>query len=78
VLSLERPEPVSTAKIPSRASKVSSSRRNSELNDDIAVVWRPRAAPLVIAIMSNRSSTDAEPGDRLIARAASAVATELG
>jgi beta-lactamase class A len=46
--------------------------------NDIAVVWPPSAAPLVIAIMSNRTRADAEPDDELIARAASVVAAELG
>ncbi len=46
--------------------------------NDIAVVWPPRAAPLVIAIMSSRSRPDDEPDDALLARAASVVARELG
>jgi beta-lactamase class A len=45
--------------------------------DDIAVVWRPDAAPLVIAIMSHRSEKDAEPDDKLIAKAASVVTGSL-
>ena len=46
--------------------------------NDIAVVWRPDAPPLVIAIMTSRSQADAEHDDRLIARAASVVAGALG
>ncbi|MFD9903453.1 class A beta-lactamase [Streptomyces sp. NPDC059063] len=45
--------------------------------NDIAVVWRPDAAPLVIAILSHRGDKDAAPDDRLIAEAASVVATSL-
>lgn len=45
--------------------------------DDIAVVWRPHAAPLVIAIMSYRTKKDAEPDDKLIAKAASVVSGTL-
>ncbi|SCK45562.1 beta-lactamase class A [Streptomyces sp. WMMB 714] len=47
------------------------------VRNDIAVVWPPRAAPVVMAIMSNRSGEDAEPEDELIAEAASAVARSL-
>ena len=46
--------------------------------NDIAVVWRPDAAPLVVAIMSNRRAADAEHDDALIAQAASVVAEALG
>ena len=45
--------------------------------NDIAVVWPPRAAPLVIAIMSSRPRPEDEPDDELIVRAASVVASEL-
>ncbi|MEV4948911.1 class A beta-lactamase [Streptomyces sp. NPDC053755] len=45
--------------------------------NDIAVVWRPDAAPLVVAIMSNRHAADAAHDDRLIAGAASVVADSL-
>lgn len=45
--------------------------------NDIAVVWRPAAPPLVIAIMSNRHAADARHDDELVARAASVVATAL-
>ncbi|MFI5805035.1 class A beta-lactamase [Streptomyces sp. NPDC051561] len=45
--------------------------------NDIAVVWPPNSAPLVIAILSHRSTKDAEPDDRLIAEAASVVVKSL-
>jgi beta-lactamase class A len=45
--------------------------------NDIAVVWRPGAAPLVVAILSNRGAADAEHDDALIARAAAVVAAAL-
>jgi beta-lactamase class A len=45
--------------------------------NDIAVVWPPDKAPIVIAILSHRSNKDAEPDDRLIAKAASVVADTL-
>ncbi|MFI8195416.1 class A beta-lactamase [Streptomyces sp. NPDC085942] len=45
--------------------------------NDIAVVWPPDSAPIVIAILSHRSTKDAEPADELIAEAASAVVDSL-
>lgn len=45
--------------------------------NDIAVVWPPGAAPIVMAIMSNRGEKDAEHDDKLIAEAASVVADRL-
>ncbi|MFJ9471339.1 class A beta-lactamase [Streptomyces caniferus] len=45
--------------------------------DDIAVIWRPHAAPLVVAIFSNRTDEDADPDNKLIAEAASVVARSL-
>jgi beta-lactamase class A len=45
--------------------------------NDIAVVWRPDAAPLVVAIMSNRRAAGAEHDDALVARAAREVAAAL-
>ncbi|MGY0059377.1 class A beta-lactamase [Streptomyces sp. LZ34] len=45
--------------------------------NDIAVVWPPDSAPIVIAILSNRGKKDAEPDDKLIAEAASVVADRL-
>ncbi|MFF4951318.1 class A beta-lactamase [Streptomyces chattanoogensis] len=45
--------------------------------NDIAVVWRPHAAPLVVAILSNRSKADAPYDNKLIAETASVVADTL-
>ncbi|MGW3567595.1 class A beta-lactamase [Streptomyces sp. NPDC000941] len=45
--------------------------------NDIAVVWPPDSAPIVIAILSHRGKKDAEPDDRLLAEAASVVADTL-
>jgi beta-lactamase class A len=45
--------------------------------DDIAIVWPPGAAPLVVAIMSSRTTADAGYDDALIARAAAFVVTTL-
>lgn len=45
--------------------------------NDIAVVWPPGRAPLVMAIMSNRPERDATHDDELVARAASEVAAAL-
>ncbi|MDT0546213.1 class A beta-lactamase [Streptomyces lonegramiae] len=45
--------------------------------NDIAVVWPPDRAPIVMAIQSHRGKKDAEPDDRLIAEAASVVADTL-
>ncbi|WP_455356979.1 class A beta-lactamase [Streptomyces sp. SYSU K217416] len=45
--------------------------------NDIAVVWPPDAAPIVMAIMSNRSEKDADHDDKLIAEAASVVVGTL-
>ncbi|MEU8763564.1 class A beta-lactamase [Streptomyces sp. NPDC048659] len=41
------------------------------VRNDIAVVWPPDAAPIVIAIMSNRSTKNAPYDNKLIAQAAS-------
>jgi beta-lactamase class A len=38
--------------------------------NDIAVVWPPGRAPIVLAIMSSRQAEHAEHDDRLIAQAA--------
>lgn len=38
--------------------------------NDIAVLWPPAAAPVVLAVMSRRDTKDAERDDALIARAA--------
>ncbi|WP_432122518.1 class A beta-lactamase [Streptomyces sp. S1] len=45
--------------------------------NDMAVVWPPDGAPIVMAILSTRSGREAEPDNRLIARAASVVAEAL-
>ncbi|MFH0240962.1 class A beta-lactamase [Streptomyces sp. HK10] len=47
------------------------------VRNDIAVVWPPDAAPIVVAIMSNRGEEDAGHDDELIAKAASVVADTL-
>jgi beta-lactamase class A len=38
--------------------------------NDIAVVWPPGRAPIVLVVMSDRKAEDAKPDDRLIAAAA--------
>ncbi|MGA4879668.1 class A beta-lactamase [Streptomyces lydicamycinicus] len=45
--------------------------------NDIAVVWPPHAAPIVVAIMSNRTQKDAKYDDALVAGAASVVAEKM-
>ncbi|WP_406401707.1 class A beta-lactamase [Streptomyces uncialis] len=45
--------------------------------NDIAVVWPPGGAPIVMAIMSSRDEKDAVHDDKLIAEAASVVADAL-
>ncbi|WP_330175790.1 class A beta-lactamase [Streptomyces sp. NBC_01498] len=45
--------------------------------NDIAVVWPPDAAPIVMAVLSNRAAKDAAPDDRLIAEAATVIAGAL-
>ncbi|MEU3186558.1 class A beta-lactamase [Streptomyces sp. NPDC006923] len=45
--------------------------------NDIAVVWPPRSAPLVMAIMSERSEHGARPSEPLIAEAAEHIAAAL-
>ncbi|MEU5052592.1 class A beta-lactamase [Streptomyces sp. NPDC021096] len=45
--------------------------------NDIAVVWRPGAAPVVMAIMSNRTKKDAKYDNKLIAEATSVVTGAL-
>ncbi|QGV80514.1 class A beta-lactamase [Streptomyces ficellus] len=47
------------------------------VRNDIAVVWRPGAAPIVMAIMSNRGTEDAGYDNALIARAAEVVTGAL-
>jgi beta-lactamase class A len=41
--------------------------------NDIAVVWPPGRAPIVVVLMSDRKTEDAKPDDRLIAAAAKLV-----
>ncbi|MGX1884900.1 class A beta-lactamase [Streptomyces sp. NPDC055287] len=45
--------------------------------NDIAVIWRPDTAPIVVAIMSNRGKENADHDNKLIAEAASVVAGTL-
>jgi beta-lactamase class A len=45
--------------------------------NDIAVVWPPKGAPIVMAIMSSRGTRDAAYDDALVAKAASVVAEAL-
>ncbi|WP_093798248.1 class A beta-lactamase [Streptomyces sp. Wb2n-11] len=45
--------------------------------NDIAVVWPPDTAPIVVAIMSNRGEEDADYDNELIAEAASVVVDTL-
>ncbi|MFB6815917.1 class A beta-lactamase [Streptomyces sp. NPDC056347] len=45
--------------------------------NDIAVVWPPDSAPVVMAILSHRDSKDAPADDKLIAQAASVVGAAL-
>ncbi|MEU0793094.1 class A beta-lactamase [Amycolatopsis sp. NPDC005961] len=46
--------------------------------DDIAVVWPPGRAPIVLVVMSDKKAKDATADDRLIARAAKLVFSGLG
>ncbi|GAA3896345.1 class A beta-lactamase [Streptomyces gulbargensis] len=48
------------------------------IRNDIAVVWPPGRAPIVMAIMTNRPAADATHDDRLLARAAALVVESLG
>jgi beta-lactamase class A len=45
--------------------------------NDIAIVWPPHAAPLVVAIMSDRSGYNAPPVDALVAEATRQVVSDL-
>lgn len=45
--------------------------------NDIAILWRPDAAPISLALLSDKGVEGAERSDELIARAAAAVATLL-
>jgi beta-lactamase class A len=41
--------------------------------NDLAVVWPPDGAPVVLAVLTDRAAVDAEPDDALIAQAAAVV-----
>ena len=45
--------------------------------NDIAIVWPPKSAPLVIAIMSSKATKNAEYDQALIAEAAAYVVATL-
>lgn len=45
--------------------------------NDIAVVWPPDRAPIVLAVMTSRDGRDAKPDDTLVAQAARATVTAL-
>ncbi len=45
--------------------------------NDVAIVWPPGTAPIVVAIMSDRSGYDAAPDDALIAEAATQVISDI-
>ncbi|MCX5116843.1 class A beta-lactamase [Micromonospora sp. NBC_00362] len=46
--------------------------------NDIAVIWPPDRAPIVLAVLSSRDTKDATPDDALIAQATRAVVAQLG
>ncbi|MFM9370730.1 class A beta-lactamase [Streptomyces sp. Da 82-17] len=50
---------------------------NYGIRNDIAVVWRPDAAPLVVSVLTNREDESAEHDNRLVAEAAEVVADEF-
>jgi beta-lactamase class A len=41
--------------------------------NDLAVVWPPHGAPIVLAVLTDRAAVDAEPDDALLAQAAAVV-----
>ena len=45
--------------------------------NDIAIVWPPHRAPIVITVFTTRSTKDAKPDDALVAAAAKVVAGRL-
>ncbi|MEV6648621.1 class A beta-lactamase [Amycolatopsis sp. NPDC051371] len=45
--------------------------------NDIAVVWPPGRAPIVLVVMSDKKEKDADPDDRLIAQAAKLALSSL-
>ncbi|MEV4719745.1 class A beta-lactamase [Micromonospora noduli] len=46
--------------------------------NDIAVIWPPDRAPIVLAVLSSRDRKDASPDDAVIAQATRVVVTQLG
>ncbi|MFI6068141.1 class A beta-lactamase [Micromonospora sp. NPDC051227] len=46
--------------------------------NDIAVIWPPDRAPIVLAVLSSRDKEDATPEDSLIAQATRVVVAQLG
>jgi len=46
--------------------------------NDVAVVWPPGAAPIVVAVLTSRATEDATRDNALLAEAAAVVAQELG
>ncbi|WP_330441105.1 class A beta-lactamase [Micromonospora sp. NBC_00821] len=46
--------------------------------NDIAVIWPPDRAPIVLAVLSSRDTKDATPDDALIAQATRVVVAQLG
>jgi beta-lactamase class A len=46
--------------------------------NDVAVIWPPTAAPIVLAALTSRAAEDAEYQNALLAEAAAVVAQELG
>ncbi|MDI3424075.1 class A beta-lactamase [Streptomyces luteolus] len=47
---------------------------NYGIRNNIAVVWRPDEAPLVVAVLTNRTAETAEPDNALVSEAAAVVA----
>ncbi|MEU8073019.1 MULTISPECIES: class A beta-lactamase [unclassified Micromonospora] len=45
--------------------------------NDIAVIWPPGRAPIVLAVLSSRDGRDAKPDDAVVAEAAKAAVTAL-
>jgi beta-lactamase class A len=46
--------------------------------NDVAVIWPPTAAPIVLAVLTSRADEDAEYQNALLAEAAAVVVQELG
>ncbi|WP_405808978.1 class A beta-lactamase [Streptomyces sp. NBC_01520] len=53
------------------------SGNNYGIRNDIAVVWPPDSAPVVMAILTNRSAPDAASDNRLLAEAATVITDTL-